>query len=128
MWPHLVHCHVSPVFNAASVIVGAGVWHSGQEVVMTHDGACPAARLFCLAQGLRPWPRGCAKRHRRAALWPLRYETRSTTVLIVIALIVVALTIAVALRRYRPGNSADLGWVTERWLAEYRADSSRPSR
>ena len=72
--------------------------------------------------------RPCAIRHRRVALWPVRYEARSTTVLIVVALIVLALTIAVALRRYRAGSSGDLGWVTERWLAEYRADSSRPSR
>ncbi len=47
--------------------------------------------------------------------------------LIVVALVVLAMTIAVV-RKYRARGGPDLGWVTERWLAEYRADASRPSR
>jgi hypothetical protein len=49
-------------------------------------------------------------------------------VLIVVALSVLAMSIAVVLRKNLAGSCPDLGWVSERWLAEYRADASRPSR
>ncbi|MBI2828479.1 MAG: hypothetical protein HYX77_04310 [Acidobacteria bacterium] len=48
--------------------------------------------------------------------------------LIVVALSVLAMGIAVVLRKNLAGGRPDLGWVSERWLAEYRADASRPSR
>jgi len=40
---------------------------------------------------------------------------------IIIGLSVLALTILWILRRRRPGAPSDLGWVTEKWLAEHRA-------
>jgi hypothetical protein len=49
-------------------------------------------------------------------------------VLIVVALSVLAIVIAAVLRRGFTASRPDLGWVSERWLAEYRADASRPSR
>ena len=54
---------------------------------------------------------------------------RSTYVLVLAALSVLTLSlVAVAvLRRRLAGGDPDLGWVSERWLAEHRADSARPS-
>jgi hypothetical protein len=49
-------------------------------------------------------------------------------VLIVVALSVLALSIAAVLHKKLAGRRPDLGWVSERWLAEYRADASRPPR
>jgi hypothetical protein len=37
------------------------------------------------------------------------------------------LVAAAVMRRKLVGEDPDLGWVSERWLAEYRADSTRPS-
>lgn len=54
--------------------------------------------------------------------------TRLTTVLIVVALSVLVMTIAAVLHKTLAGGPPDLGSVSERWLAEYRADASRPSR
>jgi hypothetical protein len=51
-----------------------------------------------------------------------------TTVLIVVALSVLVMTIAAVLHKTLAGGPPDLGSVSERWLAEYRADASRPSR
>ena len=48
--------------------------------------------------------------------------------LVLVALCVVAAGIATALRRSVTGSQPDLGWVSERWLSEYRADASRPQR
>jgi len=49
-------------------------------------------------------------------------------VLIVVALSILAVSIAAVLHRRLIRAPPDLGWVSERWLAEYRADASRPSR
>ena len=38
------------------------------------------------------------------------------------------LVAAAVMRRRLAGGNPDPGWVSERWLAEYRADASRPSR
>lgn len=73
-------------------------------------------------------PRICAERHRHDACARLRSTQRLTTVLIVVALVVLAMAIAVGFHKRRAEGRPDLGWVTERWLAEYRADASRPSR
>jgi hypothetical protein len=49
-------------------------------------------------------------------------------VLIFAALCILTLGAFAGLRRWRAaGEQPDLGWVSERWLAEYRADSTRPS-
>ena len=48
--------------------------------------------------------------------------------LIVVALSILALSIAALLHKRLVGAPPDLGWVSERWLAEYRQDASRPSR
>jgi hypothetical protein len=48
-------------------------------------------------------------------------------VLILAALCVVTLIVFALLRRRLTSGEPDLGWVSERWLAEYRADSTRPS-
>jgi hypothetical protein len=47
---------------------------------------------------------------------------------IVIGLSVLAATLFGIVRRRRPSGSSDLGWVTEQWLAEHRADQSAVSR
>jgi hypothetical protein len=47
---------------------------------------------------------------------------------IVIGLSVLAVAIFGIVRRRRPGGPSDLGWVTEQWLAEHRADQSTVSR
>jgi hypothetical protein len=49
-------------------------------------------------------------------------------VLIVVALSVLVVSFAAVLHKRLAGVAPDLGWVSERWLAEYRADASRPSR
>lgn len=36
--------------------------------------------------------------------------------------------LVVAVIRRRSANDSDLGWVTERWLAEYRADQAADSK
>jgi hypothetical protein len=46
--------------------------------------------------------------------------------IIIVAAVVVVLS--VALMNRRAANQADLGWVTERWLTEYRADQSADSK
>lgn len=48
--------------------------------------------------------------------------------LLTTALCVLALGIFAVLRRHLTGDKTELGGVSERWLAEYRTDSSRPSR
>jgi hypothetical protein len=48
-------------------------------------------------------------------------------VLTALGVLTVSLLVAAVLRRRFPGGEPDLGWVSERWLAEYRADSTRPS-
>jgi hypothetical protein len=40
----------------------------------------------------------------------------------------VVVVLAVALMNRRATNQADLGWVTERWLSEYRADQAADSK
>ena len=52
---------------------------------------------------------------------------RLICVLILAALCVLTLTVSALLRRRLASGEPDLGWVSERWLAEYRADSTRPS-
>ena len=49
------------------------------------------------------------------------------TVLVLAALIALTVSLIAVLRRSAAGGDPDLGWVSERWLAEYRADSTRPS-
>ena len=48
-------------------------------------------------------------------------------VLVLGALGVLVLGLVTVMRRRTVGADPDLGWVSERWLAEYRADSTRPS-
>jgi hypothetical protein len=49
-------------------------------------------------------------------------------VLVLAALIALTISVIAVVRRRRSAGAApDLGWVSERWLAEYRADSTRPS-
>ena len=48
-------------------------------------------------------------------------------VLVLAALVVLILSLVAVMRRRTAGAEPDLGWVSERWLAEYRADSTRPS-
>jgi uncharacterized membrane protein len=48
-------------------------------------------------------------------------------VLILAALCVLTLTVIALFRRRLASAEPDFGWVSERWLAEYRADSTRPS-
>ena len=52
----------------------------------------------------------------------------STVVVLCIVLSVLATGIAFLHRKHIAGGHPDFGWVSERWLAEYRADASRPSR
>ena len=49
------------------------------------------------------------------------------TMLVLAALSVLLVGLIAVLRRRTAGDDPDLGWVSERWLAEYRADSTRPS-
>lgn len=39
-----------------------------------------------------------------------------------------AVGIVLAIARHRAAADSDLGWVTERWLTEYRADQAADSR
>jgi len=48
-------------------------------------------------------------------------------VLAALAVLTLSLVAAAVIRRRAAGEAPDLGWVSERWLAEYRADSTRPS-
>jgi len=48
-------------------------------------------------------------------------------VLAALGVLTLSLVVAALLRRRLAGAEPDLGWVSERWLAEYRADSTRPS-
>ena len=48
-------------------------------------------------------------------------------VLVLAALTALTVSLIAVLRRRAAGADPDLGWVSERWLAEYRADSTRPS-
>jgi hypothetical protein len=54
-------------------------------------------------------------------------RTLPATVLVLAALIALTVSLIAVLRRRTAGGDPDLGWVSERWLAEYRADSTRPS-
>ncbi|HEY5616670.1 MAG TPA: hypothetical protein VIK60_01925 [Vicinamibacterales bacterium] len=47
--------------------------------------------------------------------------------LILVALSLLVLGIITVLRKTATGGRRDLGWVSEHWLAEYRADESSPS-
>jgi hypothetical protein len=47
---------------------------------------------------------------------------------IIIGLSVLVLTVFGMVRSRRPGGRSDLGWVTDEWLAEQRADQSAASR
>lgn len=65
----------------------------------------------------------CAELHRRG-------RTPGGTLYDVLVLAVVGvliLSLVAVMRRRTAGADPDLGWVSERWLAEYRADSTRPS-
>lgn len=57
---------------------------------------------------------------------PVR-ATYARHVLVLAALVVLIVSLVVVMRRRTAGGEPDLGWVSERWLAEYRADSTRPS-
>ena len=48
-------------------------------------------------------------------------------VLAALSVLTLSLVAVAVLRRRQAGVEPDLGWVSERWLAEYRADSARPS-
>jgi hypothetical protein len=65
----------------------------------------------------------CAEKHRRGrAPGGTLYD-----VLVLAALGALILSLLAVMRRRTAGAEPDLGWVSERWLAEYRADSTRPS-
>ncbi|HEX2461408.1 MAG TPA: hypothetical protein VHJ58_14785 [Vicinamibacterales bacterium] len=72
--------------------------------------------------------KGCSERHRGAAGIPILSVQRLTVVWIIIGLSVLAVAILGIVGRRRPGSPSDLGWVTEQWLAEHRADQSASSR
>lgn len=40
----------------------------------------------------------------------------------------IAMAVVVALAHRRAAHESDLGWVTERWLTEYRADQAADSK
>jgi hypothetical protein len=70
-----------------------------------------------------PRPYVCAEKHRRGrAPGGTLYD-----VLVLAALGALILSLVAVIRRRTVGADPDLGWVSERWLAEYRADSTRPS-
>jgi hypothetical protein len=50
------------------------------------------------------------------------------TLLIVVALSLLTLRIAATMHKSLAGAQPDLGYVSEHWLTEYRADASRPPR
>lgn len=58
----------------------------------------------------------------------LRVTSVSTIVVLSVVLSVLATGIALLFRKHAAAGQPDFGWVSERWLAEYRADASRPSR
>ena len=103
---------------------------------MSHDDAYATTRLCCLGHQRSSTTdlfaelnhRICAEWHRRTGCLAITLYTRFTAVLIVVALSILAASIAAVLHRRLTGAPPDLGSVSERWLAEYRADASRPSR
>lgn len=66
----------------------------------------------------------CAEMHRRG-----RAPGGTLDDVLVLAALGSALILSfvAVMRRRTVGADPDLGWVSERWLAEYRADSTRPS-
>jgi hypothetical protein len=65
----------------------------------------------------------CAELHRRGrAPGGTLYD-----MLVLAALAALILSLVAVMRRRTAGAEPDLGWVSERWLAEYRVDSTRPS-
>ena len=94
------------------MIAGDGVWHNGQAVVMT-DGE--ASRAVTSVQNCTDAP------------VPGAYALHIVLVLAALGVLTLSLVVAALLRRRLAGAEPDLGWVSERWLAEYRADSTRPS-
>ena len=57
-----------------------------------------------------------------------RFIPVSTIVVLSVVLSVLATSVAFLCRKHVAAGQPDFGWVSERWLAEYRADASRPSR
>jgi hypothetical protein len=55
-------------------------------------------------------------------------KSNTVKLLILFAVVVIALAVAAVFHRRLASGEPDMGTVSERWLAEYRADSSRPSR
>ena len=68
----------------------------------------------------------CSKPNRRWSLSPVRFSWM--TLLIVVALSLLTLRVAATMHRNLAGAQPDLGYVSEQWLTEYRADASRPPR
>ena len=66
----------------------------------------------------------CAEQHRRGGA---PGGTLYDVLVLAAALGTLVLTLVTVMRRRTVGADPDLGWVSERWLAEYRADSTRPS-
>ena len=56
-----------------------------------------------------------------------RRAVRSTTCWFSPPSALLILSFVAVMRRRTAGAEPDLGWVSERWLAENRADSTRPS-
>ena len=50
------------------------------------------------------------------------------TLLIIVALSLLMLRVAATMHTSLAGAQPDLGYVSEQWLMEYRADASRPPR
>jgi hypothetical protein len=48
-------------------------------------------------------------------------------VAVIVCILLTVSVVAFVRRRRAAGAHPDLGWVSERWLQEYRADSTRPS-
>ena len=65
----------------------------------------------------------------RTAQTSPRFVNYALNVLVFAALVVLTLSLVAAavMRRSLGGGDLDLGWVSERWLAEQRADSTRTS-
>ncbi len=66
----------------------------------------------------------CAEQHRRGRAPGGTLDD----VLVLAALSVLILSLVAVVRRRTAGPDPDLGWVSERWLAEYRADPTHHSR
>ncbi|MSO46061.1 MAG: hypothetical protein EXQ59_04755 [Acidobacteria bacterium] len=64
----------------------------------------------------------------RVATLATRLDRRFIPVLTIVVLSVLATSVAFLCRKHVAAGQPDFGWVSERWLAEYRADASRPSR